>query len=39
MLKEAAAGYIEIAGPNNITHFRIGERMIRVMKLELRANV
>ena len=37
MMKEAAEGYIEIVGLNNIPLNRMGER--RVRKLELMANV
>ncbi len=37
MMKEAAEGYIEIVGLNNIPLNRMGERLVR--KLELMANV
>jgi len=37
MMKEAAEGYIEIVGLNNIPLNRMGERQVR--KLELMANV
>ena len=37
MMKEAAEGYIEIVGLNNIPLNRIGEKLVR--KLELMANV
>ena len=37
MMKEAAEGYIEIIGVNNIPHFKTGKVMVR--KLELAANV
>ena len=37
MMKEAAEGYIEIIGVNNIPYFKTGKVMVR--KLELAANV